>query len=180
MQTVFGEMVKRYRNHLGMTQKDLGEKLNISAQAVSGWEQNGKYPEVKLLPKLQRTLKIPYRVFMAGLEAQDVDSGVIEDHACKYCGKSFQVDDARRDFEGYYQRDGYKFLEGDLFLGLREVGFKILAGDRGVVVFEEEVVSQVVSVFHGMYLRLLCSPLGSVLITLNGEFSKYYRPDFRS
>lgn len=111
MQTVFGEMVKRYRNHLGMTQKDLGEKLDISAQAVSGWEQNGKYPEVKLLPKLQRTLKIPYRVFMAGLEGQDVDSGVIEDHACKYCGKPFQVDDARRDFEGYYQRDGYKFLD---------------------------------------------------------------------
>lgn len=113
MQTVFGEMIKRYRNHLGMTQKDLSEKLNISAQAVSGWEQNGKYPEAKLIPKVQRTLRIPYRVFMAGLEGQQVDTGDIDDQACEYCGKMFQVNDARQEFEGYYQRDGHKFLDYD-------------------------------------------------------------------
>ena len=43
--------------------------------------------------------------------------------------------------------------EGDLFLGFGKEGLKILAGNRGVVVFQEKVVSQFVSVCHG-----LCPP----------------------
>ena len=39
--------------------------------------------------------------------------------------------------------------EGDLFLGLGKEGLKISVGNRGVVVFQEKVVSQFVSVCHG-------------------------------
>ena len=46
--------------------------------------------------------------------------------------------------------------EGDLFLGLGKEGLKIFAGNRGVVVFQEKVVSQFVCVRHGLYLRLVC------------------------
>ena len=36
----FGERLKELRSAKGMTQKDLAEKINISPQAVSRWENN--------------------------------------------------------------------------------------------------------------------------------------------
>ena len=38
----FGEKLKNHRKNLGMTQEQVAEKLFISAQAVSKWE-NGVY-----------------------------------------------------------------------------------------------------------------------------------------
>lgn len=42
MATVFGELVRNRRKELGLTQKELGEKLSLSGQAVSGWERDDK------------------------------------------------------------------------------------------------------------------------------------------
>ena len=40
------------RNRLGLTQEKLAEKLGITAQAVSKWENDQSCPDITMLPKL--------------------------------------------------------------------------------------------------------------------------------
>ena len=49
-------MVKR-RKELGLTQEQLAQKMNVSPQAVSKWE-NSSYPDSELLPELAKNLDV--------------------------------------------------------------------------------------------------------------------------
>lgn len=53
-----GEMIKQYRERKEITQKDLAEKLNVTPQAVSRWENGISLPDVEVLPKLANLLHI--------------------------------------------------------------------------------------------------------------------------
>lgn len=52
-----GAIIVKKRKAMGMTQKDLAEKLHVSFQAVSKWEKNQACPEVELLPVLAEILQ---------------------------------------------------------------------------------------------------------------------------
>ncbi len=54
----FGQFVSSRRKELGLTQKDLGEKLNITAGAVSKWERGLSYPDICMLEDLANTLEV--------------------------------------------------------------------------------------------------------------------------
>ena len=47
-----GKNIKRLRMNAGMTQEQLAERLNISGQAVSKWENDSALPDITLLPAL--------------------------------------------------------------------------------------------------------------------------------
>ena len=47
-----GQYILHLRKAAGMTQKELAEKLNISFQAVSKWENGDALPDTALLPEL--------------------------------------------------------------------------------------------------------------------------------
>ncbi len=47
-----GENIRRLRKARGLTQEDLGQRLEMSAQAVSKWERDECLPDAALLPKL--------------------------------------------------------------------------------------------------------------------------------
>ena len=53
-----GKTITDRRKALGMTQQALAERLNISFQAVSKWENDTSYPDVTLLPKIAAVLNI--------------------------------------------------------------------------------------------------------------------------
>ncbi len=53
-----GKIITDKRKALGLTQQALAEKLNISFQAVSKWENSTSYPDVTLLPKLATVLNV--------------------------------------------------------------------------------------------------------------------------
>lgn len=44
-----GQRVKNHRIRLGMTQEELAEKLYVSRQTVSSWENNKSYPDIHSL-----------------------------------------------------------------------------------------------------------------------------------
>ena len=44
-----GKRLKEYRNRLGITQDDLAEKLYVSRQTVSAWENDKTYPDIHSL-----------------------------------------------------------------------------------------------------------------------------------
>lgn len=48
----FGQRFQRLRKAKGLTQEDVAEKLNISAQAVSKWENDLTSPDISVLAEL--------------------------------------------------------------------------------------------------------------------------------
>jgi len=53
-----GENIRFYRLRQGYTQADLGEKLNVSFQAISSWENSVTIPDVDNLCRLARVLGV--------------------------------------------------------------------------------------------------------------------------
>ena len=53
-----GERIKHHRKRLGMTQEQLAERLGVSPQAVSKWENNLSCPDISILPELATVLGI--------------------------------------------------------------------------------------------------------------------------
>lgn len=53
-----GQTITEYRKKLSLTQKDLGEKLNVSPQAVSKWENGQAEPDASTIKKLCEIFKI--------------------------------------------------------------------------------------------------------------------------
>lgn len=52
MEATLGKRISAYRKKLGLTQDQLAEKLSITAQAVSKWENDLSCPDITMLPKL--------------------------------------------------------------------------------------------------------------------------------
>ena len=48
--------IKDYRWENRLSQKDFGDLLSVSAQAVSKWERGECYPDITLLPRLAKIL----------------------------------------------------------------------------------------------------------------------------
>lgn len=54
----FGEMISSLRKEKNMTQNDLAEKMNVTDKAVSKWERNLSYPDIKSISKLAEVLDV--------------------------------------------------------------------------------------------------------------------------
>lgn len=52
----FGQRIIELRKKRNLTQEDLAEKLGITSQAVSKWENNIGFPDITLLPRLAEIL----------------------------------------------------------------------------------------------------------------------------
>ena len=52
MEETLGKRIVSHRKKLGMTQDQLAEKLGVTAQAVSKWENDLSCPDIAMLPKL--------------------------------------------------------------------------------------------------------------------------------
>ena len=58
MKETFGQRFGRLRRQRGLKQEELGEKLGISGQAVSKWENDASMPDVSLLVELSEILGV--------------------------------------------------------------------------------------------------------------------------
>ena len=45
-----GNEIKRLRKNRGMSQSELAEVLNVTAQSISKWESNISFPDISQLP----------------------------------------------------------------------------------------------------------------------------------
>lgn len=54
----FGEQIKSLRSHEGLTQEQFAEKLNVTRQAVSNWENNRNLPDIEMLILIAQTFHI--------------------------------------------------------------------------------------------------------------------------
>ena len=63
-----GELIKKRRNELNMTQEELAKKINVSRSAVSNWEIGRNYPDIQLIILLSDELDISLDHLLKGEE----------------------------------------------------------------------------------------------------------------
>lgn len=58
MKETFGQRFQRLRKNVGLTQEDVAAKLNITAQAISKWENDVSAPDISVLVELADMLGV--------------------------------------------------------------------------------------------------------------------------
>ncbi|MBQ8574862.1 MAG: methyltransferase domain-containing protein [Clostridia bacterium] len=79
-----GKQIAEKRKNSGLTQQALAEKLNVSFQAVSKWENGFSCPDIELIPKIATVLK------------------TTTDALFDYSAHSFTEYDVRYEKDGYF------------------------------------------------------------------------------
>lgn len=66
MNESIGNRIAKLRKEKGMSQEKLAEKLGVSSQAVSKWENDASCPDISLLPQLSRVLEVTVDELLTG------------------------------------------------------------------------------------------------------------------
>ena len=53
---IIAENIARRRKELGLTQRELAEKLNVSDKTLSRWETDKQVPDALMLPEIAKAL----------------------------------------------------------------------------------------------------------------------------
>ena len=74
MKKTLGTRIAELRREKGLKQDELAEKLGVSSQAVSKWENDVSCPDIMLLPSLARELGVSVDMLLTGegLDAPEV------------------------------------------------------------------------------------------------------------
>ena len=85
-----GELIRQFRTGLGLTQKELAERIHISDKAVSKWECGAGCPDVSLLPALAEVFGTDVQVLLTGeIDRNESEKGNMKKlkfYVCKTCG----------------------------------------------------------------------------------------------
>ena len=73
----FGELVRVFRQKKDLTQEALGDKLGVSPQAVSKWENSDCYPDAELLVPLANALDVSLDVLFLNGKTTERDAAVM-------------------------------------------------------------------------------------------------------
>ncbi len=104
MEETIGKRIAQNRKRLGLTQDALAEKLGVTAQAVSKWENDQSCPDITTLPRLAQIFGISTDALLGHTaqtlhEAQVVDDGESRESEGIHLNKgswSFKWDNSRR------------------------------------------------------------------------------------
>lgn len=66
MTETIGKRISNLRKEKGITQEDLAERLGVTPQAVSKWENDISYPDITLLPRLAEILGVTVDELLSG------------------------------------------------------------------------------------------------------------------
>lgn len=85
-----GELIRRFRTEMGLTQKQLAERINVSDKAVSKWERGNGCPDVSLLSALAEVFGTDVQVLLSGeIDKNESEKGnmkKIKFYVCSKCG----------------------------------------------------------------------------------------------
>ena len=73
----FGELIRVFRQKKDLTQEALGDKLGVSPQAVSKWENSDCYPDAELLVPLANALDVSLDVLFLNGKTTERDAAVM-------------------------------------------------------------------------------------------------------
>jgi len=74
-----GEIIAARRKMLGMTQKELAAKMNVTDKAVSKWERGIAFPDVGSIPQLAEVLEISVAELMDAQSDEKQEEAPLKD-----------------------------------------------------------------------------------------------------
>lgn len=87
----FGKFVAELRKEKNMTQRELGEKLNLTDKAISKWERGLSYPDICVLNDLSELLDISVVELLDGKRAEE--ETMSKEQVQELIDYSFQISD---------------------------------------------------------------------------------------
>ena len=89
-QTRTGELIRQFRTKMGLTQKQLADRINVSDKAVSKWETGSGCPDISLLAALADVFGTDMGVLISGEidrnESEKGDMKKLRFYVCGDCG----------------------------------------------------------------------------------------------
>ncbi len=104
MNQTLGKQISTRRKAMGLTQDQLAEKLGVTAQAVSKWENDQSCPDITTLPRLAEIFVISVDTLLGRTEQEVVHEATIENAPSDdedRGGWSFTYDNSRRSGIGF-------------------------------------------------------------------------------
>lgn len=86
---MLNERLKELRDELGLTQEEVGNKLNISRQAYANWETNRGEPNIEMLLKLANLFGVSIDYLCGNTDIRD--SIYKDPKLCKYLNKCILI-----------------------------------------------------------------------------------------
>ncbi|MCC9684267.1 helix-turn-helix transcriptional regulator, partial [Streptococcus agalactiae] len=76
----FGEQVKQLRKKNQITQQEMGERLGISRQAISHWENDRNLPDIEMLILISQSFNISLdELILGGNKMNNMTKKIIQD-----------------------------------------------------------------------------------------------------
>ena len=92
-----GDRIKQKRKELGLTQAELGQKLNVTDRAVSKWEQNEGNPDMSLIAPLANVLGVTLDYLITGKQEETISlDDMDEEKRALYFIKNDDVDNFKK------------------------------------------------------------------------------------
>ena len=88
MEQTLGKRIVHNRKKLGLTQDQLAEKLGVTAQAVSKWENDQSCPDISMLPKLAEIFGVSTDALLGSAPSQQVHHAEVVDRDNKDQGEN--------------------------------------------------------------------------------------------
>ncbi len=152
------EFITQKRKQLGMTQTDVAQKLNISFQAISKYE-NGTLPNVEILMELASVLNVSVDELLLGCEKGD------ENFSYSKAGVDISYTDAmKREMAVYLKTDDKRVLNGlGPFASLYDIHFPNIESPVLVLKSEEPGSKQKLAMEYG-YSESICHDMINHLV----------------
>lgn len=79
MENTLGKRIATFRKEKNLKQDDLAQKLNISPQAISKWENDLTCPDISILPELSSILGVSIDELLTGKKEETVKMVPVEE-----------------------------------------------------------------------------------------------------
>ncbi len=73
----FGNVISSLRKEMGLTQKDLADKLGITDKAISRWETGKSYPTLEMTYQISKFFNVPFNDLMTARVSDDDENDVV-------------------------------------------------------------------------------------------------------
>lgn len=120
-----GERIKLFRKRANLTQKELGEKLNVTGTTITRYEKNLRTPDILTLKKIAEVFNISLNTLLTSNDNQidELIKDILDyffdsyDNIIRYCPEQ----DIFENVFGFKQPENNKFSEDELTLMLTTI-----------------------------------------------------------
>ena len=154
-----GNFIMQKRKGLGMTQQQLADKLNVSFQAISKWENGTAYPNIEILKDLATVLDVSVDEILSGSEK--------ETDGLSYSKAGIDItytDTIKKEMSKHLETDDSRVLNGlGPFASLYDISFPEIKDPVLVLKSEEPGSKQKLAMEYG-YTESICHDMINHLV----------------